>query len=70
METSRCPTWLWDITVCEQQQGEGMDSRRISDENIIVGLDSAEERQPATRELFFPSATQDDNIYTRTIKKV
>lgn len=65
MESSTCPTSLNDVTVCEQQQGEWMDCRRVSNENIPTGLDSAEERQPATGEIFFSSTTQmEDNKFT------
>lgn len=52
------PTNLCDITVCEQQQGQWMDDRRVSDENNPTGFDSSEERQPATGKLFFSSGVQ------------
>lgn len=58
------PTLLCDVAVCEQQQGKGMNDRRVSDENIPVGFDSAEKGQPATRKLFLPSSAQKkDNIH-------
>ena len=58
LEGSTRPTCFCDIAVCEQQQGEGVDCRRVSDENSPVWLHSVEEGQPATRELLFPSATK------------
>ena len=57
------PTLLCDVTVCEQQQGKRMNDRRVSDENVPVGFDSAEKGQPATRKLFLSSSAQKkDNI--------
>lgn len=62
MDSGTCPTCLRDITVCEQQQGEWMDHRRVSDENVPTGLDCGEEGQPATGELFLSSTTQKEDV--------
>ncbi len=61
MESGAWPTHFCDVTVCEQQQGERMHSRRVSDENIPIGLDSAEEGQPAIGKLFLSSLKKTKN---------
>jgi len=46
-----------------------MDCRGVSDENTSVGLDGAEEGQPATRKLWLPPTRQKDNEFTHVESK-